>query len=202
MVDLNRKEGFRAMYVANYARVLGYALRRAESAEDAADIVAETFLTAWRRMEDVPHGEETRLWLYGVARRVLANQRRGNVRRTRLGERLRQELPELHVDSSAEADQHLGLLRAAFDSLRPRDQEALALVAWEGLRTDEVAEALGCSRNAARVLLHRARRRFKDELARLGLEVKPGDTSGHVRIGRAAARPDAEEARCSTRETR
>jgi RNA polymerase sigma factor (sigma-70 family) len=187
VVDLNRKERFRAIYVSNYARVLGYALRRTESPDDAADVVAETFLAAWRRLEDVPHGEEARLWLYGVARRVLANHRRGGVRRMRLGERLRQELSlrrqaNADADADATADDQLDWLRAAFDSLRPRDQEAIALVAWEGLRTEELARALGCSPNAAKILLHRARKRFAAQLARLQPEVKPGDSSGHVGI--------------------
>jgi RNA polymerase sigma factor (sigma-70 family) len=184
VVDLNRKERFRAIYVSNYARVLGYALRRTESPDDAADVVAETFLAAWRRLEDIPHGEEARLWLYGVARRVLANHRRGGVRRMRLGERLRQELSlrQANTDADPTVDEQLGWLRAAFDSLRPRDQEAIALVAWEGLSTEELARALGCSPNAAKILLHRARKRFAAELARLQSEVKPGDPAGHVGI--------------------
>jgi RNA polymerase sigma factor (sigma-70 family) len=186
VVDLNRKERFRAIYVSNYARVLGYALRRTQTPDDAADVVSETFLAAWRRLDDVPHGEEARLWLYGVARRVLANHRRGGVRRTRLGDRLRQELSVRQANAAANADstvdEQLGWLRAAFDSLRPRDQEAIALVAWEGLRTEQLARALGCSPNAAKIRLHRARKRFAAELARLQPPVKPGDSSGHVRI--------------------
>lgn len=195
MVELNRKERFRAIYVSNYARVLGYALRRTESPDDAADVVAETFLAAWRRLEDVPPGEETRLWLYGVARRVLANQRRGSVRRTRLGERLRRELTVRQTNAAATEDEQLGRFQAVFDSLRPRDQEVLALVAWEGLRTEELAKVLGCSSNAAKILLHRARKRFAAELGRLEVEVKPGGSSGHVGVARAEARREAEETR-------
>jgi DNA-directed RNA polymerase specialized sigma24 family protein len=50
-------------------------------------VIAETFLTAWRRLDDVPAGDEARLWLYGVARRMLANQRRGARRRSSLADR-------------------------------------------------------------------------------------------------------------------
>ena len=71
------------MYVSHFDAVLGYALRRTDRAEDAADVTAETFLVAWRRLAHVPTGTETRPWLYGVARRVLANHRRGDHRRTR-----------------------------------------------------------------------------------------------------------------------
>src|SRR3954468_13578086 len=83
-----RRDRFRVMYDANYHRLLGYAVRRTETEQDAADVVAETFTTAWRRLDDVPPGDEARQWLYGVARRALANQRRSERRRERLGERL------------------------------------------------------------------------------------------------------------------
>lgn len=70
-VDLDDR--FRVLYAAHLNAILGYALRRVAAPEDAADVVAETFLIAWRRCADVPPGGEARLWLYGVARRVLAN---------------------------------------------------------------------------------------------------------------------------------
>ena len=80
---------FSDMYERNARDLLGYALRRSPDAEDAADVVAETFLIAWRRLGEVPAGDETRLWLYGTARHVLANRDRGERRRDRLTERLR-----------------------------------------------------------------------------------------------------------------
>src|SRR3954462_10268396 len=84
---------FAALYSQHARDVLAYAVRRTPSAEDAADVVAETFLVAWRRGAQVPDGEAARLWLYGVARRTLADQRRGEQRRTRLAARMRAELP-------------------------------------------------------------------------------------------------------------
>jgi DNA-directed RNA polymerase specialized sigma24 family protein len=83
---------FRRLYAEHGREVLAYALRRTADAEDAADIAAETFLVAWRRTGEVPAGAEARLWLYGVARRTLANQRRGERRRDRLAQRLRHDL--------------------------------------------------------------------------------------------------------------
>src|SRR5918999_3175285 len=80
----HRRTRFRTVYEANYHRVLGFVLRRTANREDAEDVVAETFLTAWRRLEQMPAGGEARLWLYGVARRALANQQRGERRRVRL----------------------------------------------------------------------------------------------------------------------
>ena len=95
MEEAQRREKFRVLYEAAYPRVLGYALRRTPTPEDAADLVAETFLTAWRRFEELPPGDEAQLWLYGVAHRQLANHRRGEQRRSALSERLVGELEAL-----------------------------------------------------------------------------------------------------------
>lgn len=87
----HRQERFRELYSAHVDAVLGYSLRRVGRREDAGDIVAETFLVAWRRLADVPEGEGARLWLYGVARRTLAARSpttaaaRGVVRRSESG---------------------------------------------------------------------------------------------------------------------
>ena len=72
--------------------LLGYALRRTDNTDDAADVLAETFLAAWRRLDEVPAGDEAKLWLYGTARRVLANHRRGERRRLALADRLKTDL--------------------------------------------------------------------------------------------------------------
>jgi RNA polymerase sigma factor (sigma-70 family) len=168
-----RLDRFRSIYKANYAPLLGYALRRSRSAEDAADIVAETFLTAWRRLGDVPDGAEARLWLYGVARRVLANSHRAEARRDRLQASLQADadraplahtegVPGLPLDAVAEA----------FSRLRETDRDLLGLVAWESLSYQELASVLGCSPGAARIRVHRARRRLASHLARLGIEMK------------------------------
>ena len=106
-----RRDRFQAMYGANYHRVLGYALRRA-GREDAADVVAETFVVAWRRLDEMPEGDGARLWLYGTARRVLANQRRATRRRERLAERIRTDL-ESELEPSR-ADPDLGAAAARF----------------------------------------------------------------------------------------
>jgi RNA polymerase sigma factor (sigma-70 family) len=162
--EADRRERFRVVYDANYRRLLGYAIRRTETEQDAADVVAETFTTAWRRLEDIPQGDEARLWLYGVARRVLANQRRGERRRERLGERL----AALNVSTATgEPDpDEAGAVDAAFRALRAQDREILGLVAWEELDAAEIGAVLGCSANASRIRLHRARRRFAAALER------------------------------------
>jgi RNA polymerase sigma-70 factor (ECF subfamily) len=154
---------FSVLYREHGRAILAYALRRTGSPEDAADAVAETFLVAWRRLNEVPIGE-ARLWLYGVARRVIANQDRAERRRTALGQRLSQTLSTdlaTHAPAGAEA---AAVLRA-MAGLRPEDRELLLLVSWEDLTPAQAAKVLGISALAARSRLHRARRRLRTLLA-------------------------------------
>src|SRR5918992_5175562 len=115
--DPSRRARFESMYQLNYARILGYAVRRTESIEDAVDVVGETFLTAWRKLDEVPSGDQTRPWLYGVARRTLANQRRGQLRRNRLSASLQAELLPVVTDPSRPAEGDFKLIAAAFRRL-------------------------------------------------------------------------------------
>ncbi|MGW2199555.1 RNA polymerase sigma factor, partial [Streptosporangium sp. NPDC001682] len=71
---MTHRDRFEAVYDAYYPAIHQYAARRTGSPDDTADVISETFLTAWRRIDDVPEGEEALLWLYGVARRVLASR--------------------------------------------------------------------------------------------------------------------------------
>jgi RNA polymerase sigma-70 factor, ECF subfamily len=150
---------FEALYQACYEDLLRYALRRSHRPEEAADVVADTFVVAWRRIDDIP-ADQGRAWLFGVARNVLANQHRAARRSVELAGRLRNELTHVTV-SQPEVP---GEISAAFRGLPEADQELLRLVAWEGLTVDELAVALDCSPNAVRIRLHRARRRFAEAL--------------------------------------
>jgi RNA polymerase sigma factor (sigma-70 family) len=180
-----RQVRFEAVYAANQAAILGYALRRTSSPDDAADVLAETFLTAWRRLDDLPGGDETRLWLYGVARRVLANYYRGERRRTALAGRLRDEVAQSYAPP--EPDGNAARVTAALRGLPERDRELLMLAAWERLDYGQIAVVLGCSRNAVRIRLHRARRRLTDELGR------PESTARLNKADRAAASAPASQ---------
>jgi RNA polymerase sigma-70 factor, ECF subfamily len=142
--------------------ILGYALRRTRNPEDAADVVAETFLVAWRRLGEVPPGAEARLWLYGTARLVLANQLRGAQRRHRLAERLRDELRE---QLPAHRQQDGSDVLEALAAIGEADRELLMLIGWEELTPHQAARVLGISPLAARSRLHRARRRLRARLA-------------------------------------
>lgn len=157
-----QRERFEAVYRELYAPICGYTLRRVRDPEDAAEAIAETFATLWRRFDRCPHGHELRPWLFGVARRVIANQRRGELRRSALGERLAANAEPAAFETVR--DETTDELARAFAALNESDRELLSLVAWEGLTRDELAVALGTSRAVVRLRLHRARKRLRDAL--------------------------------------
>ena len=154
---------FFGLYRDHARDLLGYALRRSADPDDAADVVAETFLIAWRRLGEVPLDDEARLWLYGTARHVLANQDRGARRRDRLTERLRDELRQ---QLPARQPQEGSAFLEALAGLREADRELLMLIGWEELTPTQAAHALGISPLAARTRLHRARRRLRARIAK------------------------------------
>jgi RNA polymerase sigma factor (sigma-70 family) len=149
------------------ADVLAYALRRADRAT-AEEVAAEVFVIAWRRADRIPQAEPL-LWLYAVARRLLANERRAERRRAALHDVLgllatrgHQAAPAPGGDAGAGAE-----LRDALAALRPADREVLMLTAWEGLDGAQVARVLGCSPQAVHTRLHRARARLAAQLGRI-----------------------------------
>lgn len=179
--DKLAKVRFGKLYREHGRALLAYALRRIEDPDDAADVVAETFLIAWRRLDDVPIARE-RLWLYAVARRVTANLRRAEGRRTRLAERLGEILRDQPVVDIAQRAEAAETLRAMRD-LGEEDRELLLLVSWEGLTPAEAAKVLDISSLAARSRLHRARRRLRTL------------TEDRNPTGHGNPEPDTEEAR-------
>jgi RNA polymerase sigma factor (sigma-70 family) len=163
-----RSKRFETIFLANHRRVLAYALRRAESSVEAEEAVSETFLVAWRRLDQVPDAPLP--WLLGTARRVLANQRRSSRRRTPAGPHVVIDQIEIGGPGSTLAEQ-LGereVFIAAFTSLGERDREVLALIAWDGLEVSEAAAAMGCSAPNFSLRLHRARRRLSKALSANG----------------------------------
>lgn len=194
MAVAERRGRFEEIYEAYSGLILAYAVQRTADHHDAADVVAETFAVVWRRIDDVPPGDEARPWLYGVARKVLANHHRSNRRRRRLNDRVASDLVSRIADAAMPVDgPDRGAIAAAFEALSESDQELLTLVGWEGLDRDEIATILGCRRATVRVRLHRARRRFERELAKAG--VKRRANNGHGPGRWATAHPDPEEAR-------
>jgi RNA polymerase sigma-70 factor (ECF subfamily) len=151
------EERFRALFARHYPAVYRYTGRRL-GREEAADAAAEAFTVAWRKIAHIPAEPETLPWLYGVARRVVANAERGRRRRERLAARAAGDAR----DAESPADP-AGVL-SALAGLRPDDREVLRLAAWEGLDPREMGLVLRCSPNAAAIRLHRARRRLEEAL--------------------------------------
>ena len=144
--------------------VLGYLTRRTDPAFDAADLMAEVFVVAWRRLGDVPgQSDEARAWLLGVARRVLANHHRGATRRTQLADRLRGDL-ELRSQTHAALDGVAGRVGEALERLDIEDRELLTLIAWEDLTSEQAGAVLGLSGAAVRKRLQRIRARLRADL--------------------------------------
>ncbi|GAB3821285.1 RNA polymerase sigma factor [Kribbella italica] len=158
MPDHERR--FRELFDSQFRPLLGYALRRVGSPDDAADVVAESMLVAWRRIDEVPVDDSARLWLYGVARRVVANHRRGELRRDRLAGRLRQHLVEAMPDHS-DLTGSTAVIQQGLDSLSDDDRDLLMLTAWDGLEPREAAVVLGVPARTVRTRLHRARTRLR-----------------------------------------
>lgn len=152
------------LYARYEGKITAYARRRT-CANNVDEVVAETFLTAWRRRDDVPAEPQTLPWLYGVSRKVLANQRRSERRRLRLFERLAREpatpVTPIHLVESADTFSEVA---SAVEALPDGDAELLRLTAWEGLGPSEIAETLGIEPTAARQRLFRARNRLNTEL--------------------------------------
>ena len=167
---------FEDLHRRAFRPLTAYALRRA-APDDAADVVAEALLVAWRRLDDLPPPPDDVPWLYGVARNVLANQRRSTRRRSAAVERLAAELRTAKRDTADTEPVTRALRRLPEDQ-----QELLRLVAWEGLRPRDLAVALGCTANAASIRLHRARTALRQAMAderidddRTGTSRRPAD---------------------------
>jgi len=161
--DAGRIERFRDLYDATYSRIMAYTHRRARSREDALDAVSETFMVVWRRLDDIPPDRRAVPWVYGVARRVLANQYRWRDRKAQLEHRLEDD------QSRAVGEQSFDLVHDALEALRATDREILTLAAWDDLDNDEIAEVLATSEKNVAVRLHRARKRLGRELGKLGV---------------------------------
>ena len=147
---------FETLFRDTRAALLAYLLRRAPD-EDAAELLAEVYLVAWRRRTDLPAGEERRLWLYGVARRLLAEYHRHSWRRADAEERAG-EVTTVRYSSTEE--RRGAAVRQALNSLSDLDRELVTLTTWERLTPAEAARVLGITANTARVRLHRARARL------------------------------------------
>jgi RNA polymerase sigma factor (sigma-70 family) len=170
------EERFASMYHAHRAAVAAYCRRRVVR-EVADDVTAEVFMTAWRRMDQIPSGAELP-WLYGVARYVVANHQRGSIRRSRLAARISSVGSHAVRDTSVTEAGWDGAVLDVLAGLSPSDQELLRLRAWEELTSAEIGAVLGIAVTAVDMRLSRARRRFERALRAVGLV--PADAAARL----------------------
>lgn len=170
---------FERMYRNTYRHTLAYAMRRTPSAHDAHDVVADTYLVAWRRLDELRLANTTQAWLYGVAYRTILNRRRSDRRRADLVERALNQgvAAPSDVEGPAEKREDLRIVEAALAALPPRDQEVLRLAAYEELDHKEIAVVLGIKAPLVRTMLYRSRKRLNKALSDSPARQETG--SGH-----------------------
>ena len=143
--------------------LLGYFARRVEPREDAADLLSETLMVAWRRMDRIPADDESaRMWMFATARRVLANWTRGQRRRTALSHELREHLVTITLPVAS--DDALDV-RQAVASLPRTQRELIMLVHWDGFTIPAAAQLLTITVSTARGRYQRAKNSLKSSLS-------------------------------------
>ncbi|PPG32623.1 RNA polymerase subunit sigma-24 [Rathayibacter sp. AY2B9] len=148
-----------SLHAANAADLLSYFGRRVAVPADAADLLSETFIVAWRRIEQLPADpERARMWLFGVARRVHSNAARGALRHDDLTQKLRQHF-DTHRPDPVDADTLD--IRTALDSLPENQSELIRLILWDGFTLPEAATILEISESTARGRHQRAKLRLQ-----------------------------------------
>ena len=165
----DRRLRYEAVFHEVYEPLQRYARRRADPST-ADDVVADALLVVWRRLDDLPEGFALP-WCYAIARRCLANRRRGDARQVNVVQRLM-------VERHDEAPQPDPVLEAALDELDPDDREIVRLWAWEQLPPREIAVVLGISANVAAIRVHRAKGRLAEAIGR-----KNREGAGHTVVG-------------------
>ena len=167
-MDPREEALFAQLYNRHYRPIHDFCRRRVTS-DLVDDAVSETFLTAWRRLDDVPTGDEALVWLYRVAYRGVGHQWRSTARRQRLEDRLRSVVhrPASAADDSIVDGHEHHLVLAAAARLNNTDVEVLRLVAWEQLSFADIAALLEIEPNAVRQRLQRAKQNLAREYCRL-----------------------------------
>lgn len=157
---------FNELYDSAYDALGRYCLRRLPS-EDAKEAHTETFLIAWRRVDQIPDGENGLYWLYGIARNVIRNRQRSTRRALRVVSRLSSERSSSSPDPAEQVIRHEQDREVldALESLPPEDQEILRLRTYEELDFRQISLVLGCTIETARKRSSRAVKRLG---ARLG----------------------------------
>ncbi|NBO56426.1 MAG: RNA polymerase sigma factor [Actinobacteria bacterium] len=161
----NDSERFKTLYVAYSGQVFAYALRRLRNPDTAADVMAEVFTVAWRKLNAVPNDDSAKLWLFGVARNVVRNQERGIRRRTNLAVKLVAHFSGIDYEPDPAPEPELvELVRVALGELKDDERELVQLVMWDSLTPSQAAQVVGMPPGTARTKLHKARMKLRTAL--------------------------------------
>jgi RNA polymerase sigma-70 factor (ECF subfamily) len=167
--QVSEKESEFARVLATHRHaLLRYALRRLDDHDDAEDLVADTFVVAWRRFVELPSRDQELFWLYGIEGRMLANSLRGRRRSMRLEMRLAFERENAN-DTRRYGEEDIQELMSALSQLKPEERELLQLTYWERLSYREIGAVLGCTERAAGIRISRARRHLRQLLDEVAL---------------------------------
>ena len=173
----NREARFESVANEVYEPLQRYLSRRARP-EDVSELLNETLLVIWRRLDDLPP-DDVRPWAYGVAKRCLANQRRGNTRRLRLVSRVSSTAAtNAQANELSAADSDHPELSTALAELDESDRELMRLWAWEQLQPREIALVLDTTANAVSLRLSRAKKKLA-----MSIERQNRERAGHVVFG-------------------
>ncbi len=166
---------FRDLFDRHHRSVTAYFTRRVPDETEVLSATDDVFLVAWRRLDDVPEGDGALPWLYGVARKVLANHRRGLTRFTKLRHKIEAEPiypvrgPATEAILSVQEEQML----RALETLPWKHREVLLLTYWEQLPHKDIGRILGCSTETVHVRRYRAVNRLKAALGQTGQAENP-----------------------------
>jgi RNA polymerase sigma factor (sigma-70 family) len=170
VIQLSRHEPeqFTVLFRRHAPHIQRYVIRRLGS-DAADDIVAETFLLAFRQRDRYdPARADARPWLYGIATNLIGRHRRAEVRLYRALARTGADpvcAPFTdRVDDRVSAGQAGQLLAAALASLPAELRDTLLLAAWSNLSYEQIALALGVPIGTVRSRLSRARTRLRRTL--------------------------------------
>ncbi len=156
-----KRRVFNDLYESMFDQILVFCRRRSLSSEDAEDAAAQTYLTAWQKVDDAVEADSSRRWLFAVAFRVTANQRRSRDRHRHLIDRLKRHARRSSADFPEAANASDHPVHAALATLSPQDQEIVCLSTLEDLPHVEIGRILGITRSAVGSRLHRAKQQLK-----------------------------------------
>jgi RNA polymerase sigma factor (sigma-70 family) len=183
-----------AVLFRRHAPVIQRYVTRRIGPHAADDVVAETFLTAFRQRASYRADMADALpWLYGIATNLIRRYWRTEVQQLRLLARTGAD-PVLadfteRVDESVSAASTTAALAAALAALPAAQRDALLLLAWGGLTYEQVAAATGVPLGTVQSRISRARRRLRAALAESDPKAAPGRPAA-LHLARPAARGD------------